>query len=104
MGDYWKNLKQFPKKIINEIFEQCHSAEKCKKGDPLGFFEIHYVAKYLKKLKGRPFFWNPKRFKKSRIVLKKIRVKKRGGILCYRCSGHRCFCCGRGSGVSSVLS
>ena len=44
-----------------------------------------------------------KKVQKSRIVPKKIRVKKRGGILCYRCSGHRCFCRGRGSGVSSML-
>ena len=32
-----------------------HSAEKCKKGDPLGFINIYSVAKYLKKLKGGPF-------------------------------------------------
>ena len=38
----------FPKKFFNEIFEQCHSAEKCKRGDPLQFFDIHCVAKHQK--------------------------------------------------------
>ena len=43
-----------------------------------------------------------KKLQKNRIVPKKIRLKKRGGILCYRCSGRRCFCRGRGSDVSSM--
>ena len=34
----------------NETFEQCHSAEKCKKGR-FGIFSIHSVAKYQKKTK-----------------------------------------------------
>ena len=42
-------MKKFPKKFYNEIFEQCHSAEKCKRGDPLRFFDIHCVAKYRNK-------------------------------------------------------
>ena len=25
-------MKKFPEKFFNEIFEQCHSAEKCKRG------------------------------------------------------------------------
>ena len=62
------------------LFEQCHSAEICKSGDPLEFFDIHCVAKY-KKVEGETLWRNPKSF----------------------CSGHRCFCCGRGSGVSSML-
>ena len=42
----------FEKKL--EIFEffffqkMSHSAEKCKKGDPLGFINIYFVAKYQK--------------------------------------------------------
>ena len=44
-GEPFGDLKKFPKKIFNEIFEQCHSAEKCKREDPLGFFDIHCVAK-----------------------------------------------------------
>ena len=47
-GDLWEILKFF-----NEIFEQCHSAQKCERGDPLGFFEIR-VAKYRNKRSGDP--------------------------------------------------
>ena len=44
------DFEKFPKKIFkNVIFEQFHSAEKCKRGDPLGFFDIHCVAKYRNK-------------------------------------------------------
>ena len=32
-----------------------HSAEKCKKGDPLGFINIYFVAKYQKTRKGDSF-------------------------------------------------
>ena len=32
-----------------------HSAEKCKRGDPLGFINIYSVAKYQKNSKGGPF-------------------------------------------------
>ena len=45
-GDMEKFLK---KKFFIEIFKQCHSAEKCKRGDPLRFFDIHCVAKYRNK-------------------------------------------------------
>ena len=45
------DFKKFPKIIfLNVIFEQCHSAEKCKRGDhPLGFFGIHCDVKYRNK-------------------------------------------------------
>ena len=39
----------FEKIQKNDTFEQCHSAEKYKKGDPLGFFNIHSVANYRNK-------------------------------------------------------
>ena len=56
-----------------------------------------------KQTKGRPF-GVIKKVKKSRIVPKKIRVKNtKGGILCFRGSGRRCFCFGRGSDVSSMF-
>ena len=58
-----KNSQNF----FNVLFEQCQSAEKCKRGDPLGFFDIHCVAKYRNKWRS-----NPKNFKKSRIVPKKV--------------------------------
>ena len=32
-----------------------HSAKKCKRGDPLGFINIYYVAKYRKTRKGDSF-------------------------------------------------
>ena len=31
-GEPFEDLKKFPKKFKNEIFEQCHSAKKCKRG------------------------------------------------------------------------
>ena len=75
-GRFFKN---FGKKFLNEIFEQCHSAEKCK-------------------------LVESKKLQKSRIVTKKNPSEKhQGGILCFRGSERRCFCCGRGSGVSSML-
>ena len=88
------------KKIKNEIFEKCHSAEKRKRGDPLGFFVIHCVAK----IEERLFFGIQKVSKKSRIVPKKDPSEKhQREILCYRGSGRRCFCFGRGSVVSSMF-
>ena len=42
--------------------------------------------------------------KKSHSAEKKIRAKNtKGGILCYRGSGRRCSCFGRGSGVSTMF-
>ena len=86
-GTLGRFLKNSEKNFKNEIFEQCHSAEKCKKRDPLGFFYIHCAAKYRNKRR-RPFGGIQKKFKKSRIVPKKIRVKNtKEGILCFRGSG-----------------
>ena len=46
------------------------------------------------------------KFQKSRIVPKKVPVKntKQGSLVCFLSSGSRCFCFGRGSGVSSMFS
>ena len=56
-----KKLKgHFSKKFFNEIFEQCHSAEKCKRGDPLQFFDIHCVAKHRNKRRGDPLVQSKK--------------------------------------------
>ena len=53
---------------------------------------------------GKTLWWNPKNFKKNHLVPKKSKVKTpKGGILCFRGSGRRCFCFGRGSGVSSMF-
>ena len=85
-----------------EIFEQCHSAKKCKR-DLLGFFHIHCVAKYRNKRRGDPSV-ESKKVQKKLHSAEKIRVNNtKGGILCFRGSGRRCFCFGRGSCVSSVF-
>ena len=38
----------------NNHFEKSHNVENCKRGDPLGFLKIQFVAKYQKKMKGDP--------------------------------------------------
>ena len=48
-GGPFGDMKKFPQNFFNEIFEQCHSAEKCKRGDTLRLFDIHCVAKYRNK-------------------------------------------------------
>ena len=35
--------------------KKSHSVEKCKRGDPSGFINIHSVAKYQKTRRGGPF-------------------------------------------------
>ena len=73
-GGPFGDMKKFPKNFFNEIFEQCHSAEKCKRGDPLRFFDIHCVAKHQKKIEGGTLWgknFNPKSFKKSHSSEKK---------------------------------
>ena len=50
----------------------------CKKGDLLGFFDIHCVAKYRNKRRGDPLV-ESKKLQKNRIVSKKIRVKNTEG-------------------------
>ena len=42
------------KKTKNENFEQSHSAEIHKRGDPSGFLKLQFAAKY-QKLEGGPF-------------------------------------------------
>ena len=68
----------------------------------LGFFEIHYVAKYPSKRRGDPLV-ESRKVQKSQIVPKKIRVKNAWGILCFRGSGRRCFGFGVRSGLSSMF-
>ena len=54
-------------------------------------------------MKGRPFGGIQKASKKSHSAEKKPSENTKGGILCYRGFGRRCFCFGRGSGVSSMF-
>ena len=44
-----------------------------------------------------------KKLQKNSQSAEKNPSEKTRGILCYRCSGRRCFCCGRGSDVSIML-
>ena len=85
------------------IFEQCHSAEKCKRGDPLGYFDIHCVAKYRNKRRGDALVKSKIPQKKSHSARKNPTEKHLRGILCFRGSGRQCFCFGQGSGVSSMF-
>ena len=69
----------------------------------MGFFDIHCVAKYRNNRRGDPLV-ESKKVQKSRIVPKQIRVKNtNGGFLCFRGSGRRCFCFGRGSSFLSMF-
>ena len=63
------------------------------KGDPLGFFEIHCVAKYRNKRRGDPLVESKKLQKKVALCQKNSSEKhqKGRGILCFRGSVRRCF-------------
>ena len=52
------------------ILKQFHSAEKCERGDPLGFSNIYYVLKY-QKIEGGTLWYNQKFIEKRFIVPKK---------------------------------
>ena len=75
------------------------------KGVSLWDFFTSIVLKNIETNEGETLWRNPKKFKKSRIVPKKNPREKyqKGGVLCFRGSGRRCFCSGRGSGVSSLF-
>ena len=72
--------------------------------DPLGFLDIHCDAKYRNKRRGDPLEQSQKFQRKSQSA-ENIRVKNTtgGSLVCFRGSGRRCFCFGRGSGVSSMF-
>ena len=58
------DIKNFSQKNENENFEQCHSAEKCKRGTLSGFLNINSVAKN----EEGALWFNPKISKNSLIV------------------------------------
>ena len=66
-GDPWEILKKSEKKIKNEIFEQCHSAEKCKRGTIWDFL-TSIVLQNIETNEGETLWWNQKKLQKSRIV------------------------------------
>ena len=82
-------MKKFPKKFFNEIFEQCHSAKKCKKGGPFAIFRHPLWCKISKQIKGGPFAAIQK-VSKNLIVPKKSGAMW-GFLVCFRGSG-RLFC------------
>ena len=99
MGDFKKiSEKNLKMRFLNNV-----TVPKNVKGGTLWDFLTSIVLQIIKKLKKRHFGGIQKLQKKSHSAEKNPSKKTRGGVLCYRCSGHRCFCCGRGSGVSSML-
>ena len=69
MGDPLETVKKL--EVLKLRFLNSVTEPKNVIGDPLGFFNIHCVAKYSKKIEGETLWWNPNSFKKSRIVPKK---------------------------------
>ena len=68
-------LKNFQKKFLKKvIFEQCHSAEKCKRGT-LWDFLTSIVLRNIERNEGGPFGAIQKNSKKSRIVPKKVGLR-----------------------------
>ena len=59
-----------------------HSAEKCKRGDPLGFINIYSVAKYQKTRKGDSFE-TLKKFRKKSYNAEKIAPLVSSGFVGY---------------------
>ena len=101
MGDF----KRFPKKKF-EIFEQCHSAKKFKRGI-LWDFLSSIKLQNIETNEGETFWCNPKNFKKkSHSAEKNPSEKHQKGILSVfsvfevRDVG---FCFARGSGVSRMF-
>ena len=85
-GGAFGDIKTFSKKNKNEIFEQSHSAENCKKGEPLGFFNIYSFAKYQKQLKVGSFrditkFSNNKSYRAERSLI--VPNNWKGGSFCF---------------------
>ena len=68
------DFKKVPKNFFeNVIFEQCHSAEKCKRG-ALWDFLTSIVLQNIETNEGGTLWCNPKNFK-SRIVPKKVGLR-----------------------------
>ena len=70
-GTLWRHEKISQKIFFNEIFEQCHSAEKCKRGT-LRYFLTSIVLQNIETNEGGTLWCNPKNLKK---VLKKSGAK-----------------------------
>ena len=78
-------MKKLKKTKIFIFGKKSHNAEKTERGDPLGFFNIHSVAKHQKKCRGDPLgkiFFSKK---KSRSAEKNERGESlvSPGMVCY---------------------
>ena len=62
-GRDFGDFKNFQKKFLNEIFEQCHSAKKCKRGT-LWDFLTSIVLQNIETNEGETLWLNLKKFKK----------------------------------------
>ena len=83
-------LKNFPKKFLKKvIFEQCHSAEKCKRGT-LWDFLTSIVLRNIERNEGGPFGAIQKNSKKKSHSAEKSGAKV-GSIVCFRGSGRVLF-------------
>ena len=76
-------MKKHPKNFFDEIFEQCHSAEKCKRGGKLCDFLTSIVLQNIETNEGGPSGAIQKTSKKV--------LKKSGAKVCFRGCG-RLFC------------
>ena len=82
-------MKKFPEKFYkNEIFEQCHSAKKCKRGTLCNFL-TSIVLQNIETNEGGTLWCNPKSFKKYHSAEKSGAIW--GFLVCFRGSG-RLFC------------
>ena len=63
-GTLWRHEKISQKYFLNEIFEQCHSAEK-HKGGTLCYFLTSIVLQNIETNEGGTLWCNPKNFKKN---------------------------------------
>ena len=72
LGDFEK----FPKKQMR--FLNSVTVPKSVKGDPFGFFDIHYFAKYRNKRRGDPLVESKKKVKKSHSAEKNPSEKHQG--------------------------
>ena len=69
-----KTLKSFQKKIKKEIFEQCHSAEKCKRGTFWDFL-TSILLQIIETIEGRLFGVIEKFSEKISYYRKKSKLK-----------------------------
>ena len=99
LREIFKNFqKKFKIAFLNSV-----RVPKNAKGWTLRCFLTSIVLQNMETNEGETLWWNPKKFKKSHSA-KKNRVKTtKRVVLCFRGSGRRCFCFGRGSDVWSMF-